>query len=159
MPQTRWLKTQQKFISQSSGSWKSKSGSQHDQMKGLFWVTDFLYPAVGSLIRICMHACMHVQPLSCVGPFATPWTAVHQAPLSMGFFRQEYWSWLPFLLPEDLLDPGIKPVSPILAGRFLTTELPVYPQKSQLYPDVTWTYSLLTWSKMHYHCAKGTNPY
>ena len=158
MPQTRWLKTQQKFISQSSGSWKSK-------IRKPTWPDEG--PLLGHrlLVSSCrisykdMHACMHVQPLSCVGPFATPWTAVHQAPLSMGFFRQEYWSGLPFLLPENLLDPGIKPVSPALAGRFLTTELPVYPQKSQLYPDVTWTYNLLIWSKRHYHCAKGTNPY
>ena len=40
-------------------------------------------------------------------PFVTPWTVAHQAPLSMGFSRQEYWSGLPFSLPRDLLDPGI----------------------------------------------------
>ena len=54
----------------------------------------------------------------------TPWTTVHQAPLSMGFSRQEYWSGLPFLSPGDLPKPGIKPVSPALAGRFFTTEPP-----------------------------------
>ena len=54
--------------------------------------------------------------------FATPWTVPHQAPLSMGFPRQEYWSGLPFPPPEDLPDPGIEPVSPTLAGRFFTTE-------------------------------------
>jgi len=53
--------------------------------------------------------------------FATHWTVVHQAPLSMGFFRQEYWSGLPFPPPGDLTDPGIKPVSPALSGRFFTT--------------------------------------
>ena len=42
----------------------------------------------------------------------TPWTAVHQAPLSVGFPRQEYWSQLPFLSPGDFPDPGIKPTSP-----------------------------------------------
>ena len=50
-----------------------------------------------------------------------PWNIAHQAPLSMGFSRQEYWSGLPFPPPGDLLDPGIKPtslVSPELAGRF-----------------------------------------
>ena len=54
---------------------------------------------------------------------ATPWTVAFQAPLSMGFFRQEYWSGLPFPSPGDLPDPGIKPVflvSPALAGRFFT---------------------------------------
>ena len=80
---------------------------------------------------------MHVQSPSCAGLFATPWTAVHQATLSKGFFRQEYWSGLPFPLPKDLLNPGIKPVSPALAGRFLTTEPPAYLKKSQLDPDVT----------------------
>ena len=47
----------------------------------------------------------------------------HQAPLSMKFFRQEYWSGLPFPTPGDLSDPGIKPmslVSPALAGKFFT---------------------------------------
>ena len=43
--------------------------------------------------------------------FATPWTLVHQAPLSMGFSRQEYWSWLPFPSPGYVPDPGIKPRS------------------------------------------------
>ena len=49
-----------------------------------------------------------------------PWTVAHQAPLSMGFSRQEYWSGLPFLPPRDLPDPGIKPESLVflaLAGR------------------------------------------
>ena len=50
-----------------------------------------------------------------------------QAPLSMGFSRQEYWSGLPFPSPEYLPDPGIEPVSPALAGDFLTTELPEKP--------------------------------
>ena len=52
----------------------------------------------------------------------TLWTVAHQAPLSMGFSRQEYWSGLPFPSPRDLLDLGIKPVSLALAGEFFTTE-------------------------------------
>ena len=52
---------------------------------------------------------------------ATPWTVAYQAPLSLGFYRQKYWSRLPFPSPEDLPDPGIKPVSPALAGGFFTT--------------------------------------
>ena len=43
---------------------------------------------------------------------ATPWTEARQAPLSMGFSRQEYWSGLPFPLPGDLLNPGIETVFP-----------------------------------------------
>jgi len=44
--------------------------------------------------------------------FATPWTAVHQAPLSMESCRQEYWSGLPCPSPGDLPDPGVEPMSP-----------------------------------------------
>ena len=57
----------------------------------------------------------------------SPWTIAHQALLSMGFPRQEYWRGLPFPSPEDIPDPGIKPVSPVspaLAGRFFTTAPP-----------------------------------
>ena len=50
-----------------------------------------------------------------------PWTVAHQAPLSMGFPRQEYWSGLPFPSPGDVPNPGIEPASPTLAGRFFTT--------------------------------------
>ena len=53
-----------------------------------------------------------------------PWTVVHQAPLSYGFPRQEYWSWSPFPSPGDLPNPEIEPMSPALAGRFFTTEPP-----------------------------------
>ena len=51
----------------------------------------------------------------------TPWTITHQAPLSMGFPRQEYCSELPFPSPGDLLDPEIEPVSPAFSGIFFTT--------------------------------------
>ena len=59
--------------------------------------------------------------------FATPWTLALLAPLSMGFPRQKYWSGLPCSPPGDLLDPGIKPTSPVspaLAGRFFIAKLP-----------------------------------
>ena len=54
-----------------------------------------------------------------VNSFATPWTAVYQAPASTGFPRQEYWSGLPFPYPGDLPHPGIEHTSPALAGRIL----------------------------------------
>ena len=60
--------------------------------------------------------------LSCVQLFATPWTMAHQAPLSMGFSRQEYWSGVPFPPPGDLHDPGIEAASPALIGGFFTAE-------------------------------------
>ena len=53
----------------------------------------------------------------------TPWTAACQAPLSMGFSRQEYCSGLPFPSPGDLPDPGIEPGSPALQADSLLTEL------------------------------------
>ena len=55
---------------------------------------------------------------------ATPQTAAHQAPLSLGFSKQEYWSGLPSPLSRDLPDPGLEPASPMspaLAGEFFTT--------------------------------------
>ena len=54
------------------------------------------------------------QLLSCVQLFATLWTVARQGPLSVGFFRQEYWSGLPFPPPGDLPNPGIKSESPAL---------------------------------------------
>ena len=51
-----------------------------------------------------------------------PWTIAHQAPLSIGFPRQEHWSGWPFPFPENLLDPGIEPRSPALAGGCFTIE-------------------------------------
>ena len=71
-----------------------------------------------------------VQSLSCVRLFVTPWTVVRQAPLSIEFSRQEYWSGFSFPTPEGLPDPGIKPESPVvpaLAGGFFTTVPPGEP--------------------------------
>ena len=63
--------------------------------------------------------------------FETPWTAACQAPLSMGFFKQEYCSGLPFPLPEDRPNPGIQPTSQTrifcIAGGFFTAEPPGKP--------------------------------
>ena len=68
-----------------------------------------------------------VKSLSGVRLFATLWTIVHQAPQSMEFSRQEYWSGLPFPSPGDLPDPGIKPTSPALQADALTSEPPGKP--------------------------------
>ena len=70
---------------------------------------------------------MKVKSLSRVRLFATPWTVAYQAPLSMGFSGQEYWSGLPFPSPGDLLDPGIEPGSPVLEADALTSEPPWKP--------------------------------
>ena len=64
-------------------------------------------PEVGLLDHIVCAKLLHVRL------FATPWTVAHEAALSMGFSRLEYWSGLPCPSPGDFLDPGIEPVSPI----------------------------------------------
>ena len=73
-------------------------------------------------VRVCLYTCARH-----VGLFPIPRTVACQAPLFMGFFRQEYWSGLIFPSPEDLPDPGIEPeslTSLALAGRFFITEPP-----------------------------------
>ena len=71
-----------------------------------------------------------VKLLSRVRLFATPWTVAYQAPLSMGFSRQEYWGGLPFPSPGDLPDPGIKPGYPTLKADALTSEPPGKPKNT-----------------------------
>ena len=66
------------------------------------------------------HSVLSAQPLSRVQLFMTPWTVAHQAPLSMEFSRPEYQSGLLFPPPGDLPNPGTKPKSPALAGRFFS---------------------------------------
>ena len=76
------------------------------------------------LLILCISCASCACMLSCfsrVQLFVTLWTVACQAPLSMRFSRQEYWSWLPCPSPGDLPDPGIEPVSPALAGEFCTT--------------------------------------
>ena len=63
---------------------------------------------------------MKVKLLSRVRLLATPWTAAHQAPPSIGLSRQEYWSGLPFPSPGDLPDPGIEPRFPALQANAFT---------------------------------------
>ena len=68
---------------------------------------------------------------------AIPWTVACQAPLSLGFSRQEYWSGLPFPFPGDLPDPGIKPRSPALQADHLPTELCAsHSSREKMVPDI-----------------------
>ena len=62
------------------------------------------------------------QSLSHVWIFVTLWTVALQVPVSIGFSKQENWSGLPFLPPEDLPDPGIEPVSPALHFYFISDD-------------------------------------
>ena len=67
-----------------------------------------------------LSAHMWAQLLSRVRLFATPWTVARQVSLSMRFFQHEYWSGFPFPFPGDLPNPRIEPMSPVLAGGFVT---------------------------------------
>ena len=74
---------------------------------------------LSSMQSVCVPNCFsHVQF------FASLWTVAHQAPLSMGFSREEYWSGLPCPLPGDLPNPGVEPMSPILQAGSLPSEPP-----------------------------------
>ena len=74
------------------------------------------YPGVAKALALCVK--VKVKLLSHVQLFATPWTVAHQAPPSMGFSRQEYWSGLSFPSPGDLPKPGIEPGSPTLQADY-----------------------------------------
>ena len=69
---------------------------------------------------------------------ATPGTVAHQALLTMGFSRLEYWSGLPFPSPGHLLNPGIKPASPALAGGFFTAQPPGEPPGILVFNENLW---------------------
>ena len=77
-----------------------------------------------------------MKSLSRVRLFVTPWTVAHQAPPSMEFSRQEYWSGVPFPSPGDLPDPGIKPRSPALQADAFWSEPPGN-------PTIYWNYLLI----------------
>ena len=85
-------------------------------------------------VYVCVYIYIYSQSLSCVQLFVTPWTVACQAPLAMGFSRQEHESRLPFAPPGDLPDPEIKPTSlasPAMADEFSTTMSPEKPKRVQ----------------------------
>ena len=71
-----------------------------------------------------------VKSLSRVRLFSTPWTVAYQAPPSMGFFRQEYWSGLPFPSPGDLPRPGIEPGFPRIGEKTFLKLSSLHPSSS-----------------------------
>ena len=79
----------------------------------------------GDKLHLYLKSCFLVSKLYLT--LVTPWTAALQAPPSMGFPSQEYWSGLPFPSPGDFPDKGIQPASPALAGRFFTVEPLIFP--------------------------------
>ena len=81
--------------------------------------------------------CAVLSHFSRVWLFSTLWTVAHQTPLSMGFFRQEYWSGLPFPPPGDLPDPRIEPTSPEPTSPVLQVDsLPIEPSGKPLSPFI-----------------------
>ena len=106
------------------------------------------HPPLCRIQRAQGTVCIWLPPCLCcvLGPFSraqlfvTPWTVAHQAHLSKGFSRQEYWSGLPCPPPGDLPNPGIKPefhMSPALAGGFFTT-IATWEVPDLQYPLKTW---------------------
>ena len=106
--------------------------------------------AEGLLISLLVNTNIYyseVKLLSHVQLFATPWTVAHQAPQSMEFSRQEYWSGVPFPSPGDLPNPGIEPGSPALQADTLPSEsrgkpydpaiplLGIYPENTTIQKD------------------------
>ena len=77
-----------------------------------------------NFVNSCCTTWSEVKLFSCVWLFATPWTVAYQAPPSLGFSRQEYWSGLPFPFPGDLPNPVIEPGSPVLQADALLSEPP-----------------------------------
>ena len=104
------------------------------------WTTSYS-ESESEVAQSCPTLC---NPVDC----SPPGSAVHEAPLSMGFSRQEYWSGLPFPSPRDLPDPGIKPRSPALQADALTSEPPGKPTS---YSIITYTFgstlSFYIWRK------------
>ena len=94
----------------------------------------FLYLwAIGSCLMGCNYLMARVHALNrsvVSNSLWPPWTVAHQAPLSVGFPRQEFWSGLPFPPPGNLPNPGIEPASSALAGRVFTAEPPQKPNVS-----------------------------
>ena len=78
-----------------------------------------------------------MKSLSRVRLFVTPWTVAYQAPPSVGFSRQEYWSGVPFPSPGDLPNPGVKPRSPALQADSLLSEPPGKPHMFYQFSSVT----------------------
>ena len=127
------------------------------------WPECFLVGAVGewSLSMFSAFYCTNMSVVclvtkSCPTFFQTPWTVAHQAPLSIQFPRQEYWSRLLFPSSGNLPHPGIKSTFAALGGRFFTTKLPGKPTVDlieQQIPQLILKYILGTGPQCVYVCV------
>ena len=109
-----WIHSSAKFLVKTRKQNKNKSGKTtwDSDSQGIVVLQGGV--TSGQWCLPCFWVWSEVKSLSRVWLFATPWTVAHQAPPSMGFSRQEYWSGLPFPSPGDLPNPGIEPGSPAL---------------------------------------------
>ena len=115
----RWLNISHKFLAKEEPpSSPGKRSQDLPQGKAFGGMISKLYLPSKTPGESCCSSLSHVR-LS-----ATLWTVAHQAPLSMRFSRQEYWSGLPFPSPRDLSNPGIEPRSPTLRADSLPSESP-----------------------------------
>ena len=115
----------QQIFSLEGNSWDTKINKKH----GSYPQENYALEAkmCAQSVVSCCPCWLCGQFLSCVWLSVTPWTIARQAPLSLGFSRQECWSGLPCPPPGDLPDPGIQSVSPTFAARFFTAEPPGKP--------------------------------
>ena len=106
------------FLAEATQSVISETYSQPPQVwfSPIGWIFTGLPGAIFSPLALTLHMCV-LSHFSHVQLFVTLWTVAHQAPLSMGFSRQEYWSGLPCPPPGDLLDPGIEPITLMSPGQ------------------------------------------
>ena len=119
--------------------WPSHGASRDEHLR-VWWAGRLCFSgwtnieAASLLLLFSRSVCCVLSRFSRVWLFVAPWTVACQAPLSMGFSRQEYWSGLPFPPPGDHPDPGIEPASPVLAGVFLSilTSHPLYWNLAQM---------------------------
>ena len=95
------------------------------------WVSNHHIVHLKLIQSILYQLYINVCVLNCVWLFATLWTVALQAPLSMGFSRQKYWSWLPWPPPGDLPNTGIKPTSPVPPA-LQVDSLPTEPSRKPL---------------------------
>ena len=147
---------QEKMLSQCSQRWGGKEPATMTGGVPREWL---------SLAHLCFFWFVYV--LSCIWLFATPGTVAHQASLSMGTFRREYWSGLPFPSPGNLPDPGIEPWVSYIAERFFThwamREKPTYQQHRQYWHGIQiWESDNIRSSSPGIHvcaCVVSENPW
>ena len=127
--------------------WEKPCFGPSTRQRSLFApLVSVVYPVIFKYC-VCVCACVCACAFSCVWLFAAPWPVDCQAPLSMEFSRQGYWSRLPCFSPRNLPDPVIEPMSltsPALAGRFFTSWTIIQPKYSTKSYSITYFLHMFT---------------